>query len=283
MKIFDRLSNGWKLGKMSLETIKDNPSLMLFPVVSSAALTLIVLSFLGGGYFLFGDNIRTLMNNGAANEGTIDIIMYVAAFLFYLVNYFVIVFFNVGLVYCARLILEGEKTSFGEGISYAMTRTQTILAWAALAATVGMIIKTIQERSGSFGLILAGLIGIVWSIATFFVVPIIAYEDVNPIEAVKRSGQIMKDKWGESIGANFSFGLFNLLGIVLIALPLGFLIGAVVHPFAGIAVGILAFLLVIVAVSAGKMVFLTAVYQHVNNEPIGRFEGDTLDSIFVRK
>ena len=283
MKIFDRLSNGWKLGKMSLETIKDNPSLMLFPVVSGAALTLIVLGFLGGGYFLFGDSIRAGIDIELANEGTMDIIMYVAAFLFYLVNYFIVVFFNVGLVYCARLILEGEKASFGEGISYAMTRTQTILAWAALAATVGMIIKTIQERAGSFGHILSGIIGIVWSIATFFVVPIIAYEDVNPIEAVKRSGQIMKDKWGESIGANFSFGLFTLLGIILIALPLGFAIGAIIHPVAGVAVGITTFLLVNVAVSAGKMVFLTAVYQHVNGAPTGNFEGDTLDSIFVRK
>ncbi len=283
MKIFDRLSNGWKLGKMSLETIKDNPSLMLFPVVSGAALTLIVISFLGGGYFLFADSLMEGVNMGVESEGTMDIIMYVAGFLFYLVNYFIIVFFNVGLVYCARHILEGEETSFAEGISYAMTRTQTILAWAALAATVGMIIKTIQERSGSLGQILAGIIGIVWSVATFFVVPIIAYEDVNPIEAVKRSGQIMKDKWGESIGSNFSFGLFTLLGIILVALPLGFLFGALIHPVAGVAVGILAFLFVNVAVSAGKMVFLTAVYQHVNGEPVGRFEADTLDGIFIRK
>jgi hypothetical protein len=283
MKIFDRLSNGWKLGKMSLETIKDNPSLMLFPVVSGAALTLIVLSFLGGGYFLFADNIRAGVDIEVTTEGTMDIVMYLAAFLFYLINYFIIVFFNVGLVYCARLILEGEKTSFSEGISYAMTRTQTILAWAALAATVGMILKTIQERAGGFGKILSGIIGIVWSIATFFVVPIIAYEDVSPIEAVKRSGQIMKDKWGESIGSNFSFGIFTLLGIILVALPLGFLVGAIIHPAAGVAVGILGFLLVNVAVSAGKMVFLTAVYQHVNGEPIGRFEEDTLDGIFIRK
>jgi len=157
MKFFDRLSNGWALGKMSLATIKENPSLMLFPVVSGAAMTLIVLSFLGGGFFLFGDSITSEnFHFEAPAEETTDILMYVGAFLFYLVNYFIVVFFNVGLVYCARLILEGEETSFREGISYAMTRTQTILAWAALAATVGMIIKTIQERAGSFGQILSG-------------------------------------------------------------------------------------------------------------------------------
>ena len=283
MKFFDRLSNGWKLGKMSLETIKDNPFLMLFPVISGAALTMIVLSFLGGGYFLFGESLSSGIHIETPSEGTTDIIMYVALFLFYLINYFIVVFFNVGLVYCARLILEGEETSFAEGISYAMTRTQTIFAWAALAATVGMILKTIQEKAGSFGQILSGIIGIVWSIATFFVVPIIAYEDVSPIEAVKRSGKIMKEKWGESIGSNFSFGLFTIIGIFLVALPLGFAVGFLIHPIVGVVSGIVTFFLVNIAVSAGKMVFLTAVYQHVHGEPTGRFDGNTLDGIFIRK
>ena len=101
-------------------------------------------------------------------------------FLFYLINYFIIVFFNVGLVHYAKMILEGKETSVSEGIQYATTRAGTILAWASLAATVGIILKTIQERSGAIGSIIVSIIGMVWSIATFFVVPVIAYEDVNP-------------------------------------------------------------------------------------------------------
>jgi len=56
-----------------------------------------------------------------------------------------------------------------------------------------------------------------------------------------------------------------------------------IHPIAGVMAGIVTFFLVNIAVSAGKMVFLTAVYQHVNNEPTGRFNGETLDSIFISK
>lgn len=281
MKFFDRLSNGWKLGMMSLNVIKDKPTLMLFPAASGFAMILLTLSFLGGGWFLFGDQIPEIMDETTTGSG--DILAYISLFLFYLCNYFIVVFFNVGLVYCARKIMDGQEVTVGEGLSYAQTRVGTILAWAALAATVGMIIKTIQERVGTVGQIITGIIGMVWNIATFFVVPVIAYEDVSPIEAVKRSGQIVKDKWGESIGSNISFGVFTLIGIFLIALPLGFISGYLIHPLAGVIIGFVTFLLVNIATSAGKMIFLTAAYNHATEGKTGDFDSRLLDDVFISK
>jgi hypothetical protein len=282
MRFFDRLSNGWRLGKTSLLTIRENPSLMVFPFISGISLILVTLSFFGSGYLAFGEEILAIADDKIA-ANSLDAILYVMVFLFYIFNYFIIVFFNVGLVHCARMILDGHETTVREGIDYAATRVGSILSWAILAATVGMILKAIQENSGTFGQIISGIIGMVWGIATFFVVPIIAYEDVNPIEAVKRSGQIMKDKWGESIGANFSFGLFSFLGTILVALPAGFLIGAIIHPVAGVVTGVMMFILIQMSVSAANMVFLAAAYQHVNDEPTGYFESDILDDVFVQK
>jgi len=264
---------------MSLMTIREHPSLMLFPVVSGFSLLALTLSFFGGGYYLFGTDVSAALENTEGNEA----LFYMALFFFYFINYFIIVFFNVGLVHCARMIFEGKPTSFGEGLSFASNRIMTIVSWAFLAATVGMALKALQERLGSFGQLLTGIIGMVWSIATFFVVPVLAYEDVSPLEAVKRSSQIIKEKWGESLGANFSLGLFNLLGILLVALPLGFLTGYMIHPVAGIVVGFGVLLLIVIAVAAAETVFLAAVYQHVNNEPVGNFNSDVLDDVFYRK
>lgn len=282
MKIFDRLSNGWKIGKMCLRTIKDNPSLMIFPVVSSISLILVTLSFLGGGYFLFGEEILAMTEESNAVD-SLGIIHYVSLFVFYLVNYFIIVFFNVGLVHCSKMILDGKETSISIGLNFALSRIKTIFAWAILAATVGMVLKAIQERSGAIGGIITGLIGMVWGIATYFVVPVIAYEDVSPIQAVKRSAQIIKEKWGESLGANFSFGLFTLIGLILIVLPIGFILGALIHPIAGVVVGLILFLIMQTAVSASNVIFLAAAYEHVNDRPNTYFESDVLDDMFVPK
>ena len=253
MKIFDRLSNGWKIGKMSLKTIHQNPSLTVFPLISGFSLILVTLSFFGGGYLIFGESISAVTDETTAIS-SLDYLLYVALFAFYIVNYFVIVFFNVGLVHCAKRILDGQETSIGEGIKFAFSRISTIFAWAVLAATVGIILKTIQERAGALGGIITGLIGMVWNIATFFVVPVIAFEDVSPFQAVKRSGQIIKDKWGESLGANFSFGIFTVLAIILVAIPTGILFGAVLHPVAGIAIGFIFFLIIQIVVSAANMI-----------------------------
>lgn len=282
MRLFDRLSNGWKLGKTSLRTILDNPSLMLFPVISGFSLVLVSISFFGGGYLLFGEEILAVSEDGNG-ENQLSGVAYFLAFIFYFINYFLIVFFNVGLVHCARMILEGRPTSVGEGLRFAQTRLMSVLGWALLAATVGIILKTIQEKTGSIGSIITGIIGIIWSVATFFVVPVLAYEDLSPFEAIKRSASIMKEKWGESIGANFSFGLFTLIGLFLSAFPIGILLAIVVHPIVGIIAGILVFLVVQAAISAAKMVFVSAAYQHVNNEPTGYFKAEELDDVFVPK
>jgi len=93
----------------------------------------------------------------------------------------------------------------------------------------------------------------------------------------------MKETWGESLGANFSFGLFSLIGIFLVALPVGFLLGALIHPILGIVAGIMIFMLIQMAVSAANTVFLAAAYQHINNEPTGHFREDVLDDMFVQK
>ncbi len=282
MKIFDRLSNGWKIGKMSLKTIHDHPSLMLFPVVSGISLILVTLSFFGGGYLLFGGSI-TELGDEVTISTSLDMMSYLAIFAFYILNYFVIVFFNVGLVHCARKILNGKETSVGEGINFALSRISTIFAWSVLAATVGMILKTIQERAGAIGGMITGLIGMVWGIATFFVVPVLAFEEVTPIQAVKRSASIIKEKWGESLGANFSFGLFSILGFFLVVLPTGFIFGAALHPVAGIIMGIILFLILQTVVSAASMIFLTAAYEHVNDNPNQYFDDDLLDDMFVGK
>ena len=54
MSFFDRMSNGWKLGMTSFGIIRENPSLMLFPVLSGTSLLFISLTFLGGIAAFFG-------------------------------------------------------------------------------------------------------------------------------------------------------------------------------------------------------------------------------------
>jgi len=192
------------------------------------------------------------------------------------------VFFNMALIHCTHLYFMGEEPTVRKGIQFSLSRIRTIFSWAVIAAIVGTILKLLQENLGSIGKIITGLVGMVWNIAVFFVVPIIAYENLGPIDAIKRSAQMMKEKWGESLGASFSFGLIHFLAIVLVAGILG-IIGSLIHPLVGISLALLGVLLVAAIMSAVHTIFVSAVYHDVTGNPVKHFNQALTDNLFISK
>jgi hypothetical protein len=276
MSFFERLENGWKLTMSSFKILRANKQLIIFPVLSGISLVLII-----GSFF-----VVSMANNGWELE-TIGEIKgsaeyYAIIFLFYLVNYFVVVFFNMALIHCTRLYFRGEEVTVRAGLQFSMSRIGAIFSWAVFAATVGLILKAIQENSGIIGKIITGIIGIVWSVATFFVVPIIAYENVGPIGAFKRSSQMMKEKWGQSIVAGFSFGLIQFLAILIVGIPL-FVLGSTITPFLGIALAVAGAFIIMAVISAAQTIFISAVYHNINGDVTEHFNQQLVDGLFVQK
>jgi len=276
MNFFDRLANGWKITMTSLKILKENKQLIVFPILSGISLLLIMGSFFT--IILAGAGWHISEVRGAER----DTASYFFVFLFYLINYFVVVFFNMALVHCTHLYFKGEEVSIEEGIRFSFSRIGTIFAWSMFAATVGMILRVLSENLGMIGKIIMGLIGIVWSVATFFVVPVIAYENVGPIDAFKRSANLMREKWGERIGAGFSFGLIALIGYAVAGVGL-YVVGAIFHPIIGVFLAVLGVLFVAAILSAARTIFISAVYHNINGDPVQHFNEQLVDNLFVRK
>lgn len=275
MSFFDRLSNGWTLAMNSFKVLKENKQLIIFPILSGISLVLVMGSFI---LVFLGINGWP----GESGEESSNLNYYLYMFLFYLVNYFVVVFFNMALIHCTRLYFRGEEVSINAGLRFSLSRIGTIFTWSVFAATVGTILRIIQEESGIIGKIITGLIGIVWSIATFFVVPIIAYENLGPIAAFKRSAQMMKQKWGESLGANFGFGLIQLLAMIVLIIPC-FIIGSTVNLYLGIALGLMGAFIISAIFSAAQTIFVSAVYHNITDEPVKHFNQQMIDGLFQKK
>ena len=275
MGFIDRLSNGWSIAMSSFKVLKEKKDLVLFPILSSFSILVIAGSFFTG----FGLAIDWDMDKlGGYNSP----LYYLVVFIFYVVNYFVVVFFNMALIHCTRLYFRGEEVSVRDGLKFSMSRIGVIFSWALLAATVGLILKIIQDELGWVGKIITGIIGVVWSVAVFFAVPVIAYENVGPFQAVKRSSQLMKQKWGESLGATFSFGLVQLIGIIVVGLPL-FLIGSIFHPIVGVALAVVGVFLVISIISAAEMVFVSAIYHNIDGDLDRHFNQQLVNDLFQGK
>lgn len=275
MNFVSRLSNGWTIAMNSFKVLKENRQLIIFPILSGISLILIMGSFFTALLGFSGWDIDNMQEPGT-------IASYAFLFAYYIANYFVVVFFNMALVHCTSLYFKGEKATVSEGIRFSMSRISSIFAWAVFAGSIGAVLKIIQENVGTLGKIITGIIGVVWSVATFFVVPVIAYENLGPVDAFKRSAQLMRQKWGERVGAGFSFGIIQLLGVV-VSLVAGFTVGAIIHPVAGIAVGILCVLLLLTVISAVQTIFISAVYHNITGDPVENYNQQFVDNLFISK
>ena len=260
----------------SLKVLNANKRLIIFPILSGISLLLVFASF-----------AVPFMASHAWDMSNIDINMnratrYLFILAFYIVNYFIVVFFNMALMHCSRLYFEGKEASVSEGLKFSASRVGAIFAWAVFAATVGTLLKILQDNLGWLGKILISLVGFVWSIATFFVIPIIAYEHVGPYDALQNSAKMMKEKWGETIGANFSIGLVTMVAIVpLVIVAMG--ISAVGNEGVGIGIFVLGMILIFAISSALHSIFISAVYNNIKGNLDDHFNQQMLDNLFVEK
>lgn len=274
MGAFTKMSNGWELAMSSFKVLNANKQLLIFPILSGLSLLLV----LGGSGYVMFSGAGWGLDNLQLDQGA----LYLVVFLYYVVNYFIIVFFNMALIHCTRLYFDGEEVSISKGLQFSVSRIHVILPWALFAATIGTILQAIQENAGWLGKIITGLIGIVWGVATFLVVPILAYEKLGPVDAVKRSGQLMKQKWGEGIGASFSFGLIFFL-VFIISGIVSYAIGYYGNEMVGVAVFVLSIGMTFVIFSALQSIFISALYANVNGNIDNHFRQQLLDGLFESK
>jgi hypothetical protein len=266
--------------------LKLDKELVLFPLMSGVACLLVLASF-AVPLWASGYAEGLLQEQGV--DQTSQIIGYVVLFAFYVVNYFVIVFFNSALVACAIVRFRGGNPTLKDGLSAAGARLPQILGWSLVMASVGLILKIIESRSERLGELVAGLLGMAWSAVTYFVVPVIVVEKLGPIDAVKRSFAILKKTWGEALGANFGVGFIVFLASLVALVPLilgGVAIAAGLWPLGilGVVCGLVLLLVISLVSSTLNAIIVGALYLYgaVGTVP-AHFDEALLRQAFARK
>jgi hypothetical protein len=247
-----KISRGWQLTKLSFGVIRKDKEILLFPVISGLVLIAIAASFFVPWF---------LMTDFSSGSADISLVFYIFWAVFYFLSFTISTFFTVAMMGCAMMRLEGGDPTFSYGLKFAAERFKYIVEWALVAATVGLILRAIEQRSG-----LIGIIGIAWTIATYFVLPVLAFEKLTPFKAMKRSASVLKASWGEALFSNLGIGLiFFLLALIgVVVMFLGIYLIVVTSVVIGIVLCVIAVLYwVFLAVlsSAVHAVLMTALYR----------------------
>ena len=197
MGLFNRLKTGWALTRDSIRVLRGDPELAVFPFVGSVAGLVYVGLLLGGSTLLFGTDL--------------GVAQYVVLFVLYFGSTFIASFTTAALMHETRRAFRGEDPDFRSGLAAAWRNKNALVAWSVVSATVGVVIQLIDSQDNVLAEILASIVSVAWSILTYFVVPVITFEDVGVRDAIARSGEIFKNTWGETAGAHFGVGIVTIL------------------------------------------------------------------------
>lgn len=273
-----RIATTWELMKSSWRVLMQDKALLLLPLISGIAGLLVLAAF-----------ILPIIGTGGGIGHSASVATYIVGFCYYLCNFFVIYFFNAALVDYVVTRLRGDEPTIGNSLREAAACAPQIAMWAIAAATVGVVLQTIQSRAGFLGKLVAGLLGIAWTLVTFFVVPMIVIERKGAIEAISDSTAMVKKTWGQQVVSGVGYGLIGFL-LTLPAIVIGVLLLVVlgaggVHGFAPYALVVVACIAWIIAVavvmSALKAIFGVVLYlfAKTGKVPAGFAEADLRNAI----
>ena len=194
--IFHKVARSWRLIKASTAVLNSDGELLVLPVLSGA-----ISLALGGGMvaLAMSDGTFEALRNGQSLDALNS--FYIWLFAFYLVQYFVIVFFNTALVGAALERLDGGDPTIRSSLALATRRLPQVLGYAIVSATVGVLLRMLAERFGLIGKIIGAGAAIAWAVTTFLVVPVIAAEGRGPLGVIERSTELHEscpDFWAVS-------------------------------------------------------------------------------------
>jgi len=271
-----RIQRGWALTKQSFRVLRDDRSLLVFPIIAIPVAIAATAIVMGPGIALY-----------AADNQEAFLIVFGAVTLYVLT--FVAVFFNVALAAAASTGLSGGDATVGEGLRAARGRLGVIAAWALVQTVVGLIISAIQSATSEsvVGRLLGGLLSFAWGAATFFVVPVIALEGVGPKQAFQRSVSVLRERWGEGVvGTASASGIVFLIALLpLLALGVGgyALIGSDQTVAGGVLLGLAGVVFVAAVLIGGTVsaIFRVALYRFATEgTAVGGFDPAQMQAAF---
>ena len=288
--MFEKIENSWKLAKECWRILMLDKEMLMFPVLSTLT-TIVVFALIAypiwaSGYFVQPEVVHIDTNQ----------IFSLSVFLKYAlltivptyIIYVIITFFNSGLITCAFIRLCGDDPILADGFHVAWKRLPQILTWSILAGSIGLLLRLIKGKNNILQSMLSGLLGLGWRIASFFAIPVIVAEEKGAIDALKRSGELIKKNWGEAL--TLEVGL-SVLGIPA-AIPTLLMIGLAAYTSSfSPALSMTLIVLAVVYTFIVSLVFSTldaiakaALYMFASGDQMPEnFNNEILETVFKRK
>ncbi len=240
------------------------------------------------GVALFAVCIPAGMFVEGGNDASFSAPEYAVLFVLYVVSAFVLAFSQAVITHIVYTRIHGGDATLFDGTRVATSHTFALLVWACITSTVGILLRSIAERSQLLAKVVVAIVGTMWSVLTYFVVPAIVIDKKSAFGAIGHSGNVFKRTWGETLIANISLGLvFVAFFFVIIFALIGVIFFAKVSPGAILIAGgvlIVAVILASLLSAVLESVLRTLLYVYASENIVPQnFNRELLESMLGRR
>ncbi len=187
---------------LSLQLLQHHKRLFIYPLLGYLAKFLIYAAIITP--FLHSrQQLLDQVNNLPAQQVVLLIVIFMI--LLFFINV-VLFFFNTAMIAnILHFIRYKKEARVYFGFLQAIKNYGRVFLWASYAGTAGIIFNLLP-RSSQYRLKLKKLLrGNHWTVASFLSLSLIMDQKVNPITAMRESGRLVHNLWGENLHPNYSF------------------------------------------------------------------------------
>lgn len=270
-----RMARSWRLTRTSWRVVRGDRTLLALAACSAVLLVASTALLLG-------------LSGGLHHPGRQTSLVLWVLLLSYPLT-FANVFLGTAIAAAAAAAMRGQHLGMREALAVPAGRLGQVALWALLATGVGILLEQLASRLPFGGRLVSWVVGATWSLATLFAVPILALEGCTAPACARKSAELVKRTWGESLGGNVAITAWAVVAAIPAGMMIG--IGAGMLPSARAAgevllvLGALVLVLVSTASTVARQTFAVALYEHARSEgdAPGPFATADLASPFVSK
>lgn len=205
-----RIKVGFALTRDSALVLRHHPKLAVLPAVSGVATIGFLVAMLAP---------LVVVQSAVGLESLGEAGVLALLFAWYFGTTFIASFFNGALVHATGDVFAGKEPSLKRSLRAAAGEVKMLLAWSAIAAVVGVVLKLLESSDSILADLVRIVVAVGWTVMTFFVIPVIMFEDTSVRGLFRESGRTFKETWGESLGVGIGITVAVTLATFALLVP----------------------------------------------------------------